>query len=78
MVAVLVDKDLHWRDIVAILIIGAVVSAYLIPALNIYLGLTPEMSNFIGFTIGFSARAVILQMKDRFAKKVADRIVDSI
>lgn len=77
-VAILVDKDLHWRDGLAILIIWAVVSAYLIPALEIYLHLAPELNNFIGFITWFAARAVILQLKDRFAKRVADKIIDSI
>ena len=77
-VAVLVDKDLHWRDGVAIVIIWAVVAAYLIPALEIYFHLVPEVNNFIGFITGFIARAVILRMKDRFAQRIADKIVWSI
>lgn len=77
-VAILVDKNLHWRDILAILIVWAVVSAYLIPALEIYLHLAPELNNFIGFITWFVARAVIIHLKDRFAKRVADRILETI
>ncbi len=77
-VAVLVDKHLTWRDGIAIIIIWAVVSAYLIPALEIYFHLIPEVSRFIGFITGFIARAVILKMKERFAQRIADKIVDAI
>lgn len=77
-VAVLVDKDIHWRDGMAIVIIWAAVSAYLIPALEIYFHLAPELNNFIGFITGFIARAVILKMKERFAQRIADKIVDAI
>lgn len=77
-VAVLVDKQLHWKDGIAIVIIWAVVSSFLIPALEIYLHLAPELNNFIGFITWFIARAVILHLKDRFAQRIADKIVDSI
>ena len=77
-VAVLVDKDLHWKDGIAIVIIWAVVSSFLIPALEIYFHLAPELNNFIGFITWFIARAVILKLKERFAQQIADKIISSI
>lgn len=77
-VAVLVDRHLNWRDGIAIVIIWMAVSAYLIPALEIYFHFLPEMSNFIGFITWFTARAVIIKMKERFEQRIADRIIESI
>jgi len=74
--AYLVDKNMHWRDGVALVVIGGVSSFYLVPAIIQYGGLSGEMASFIAYCVGIISRAVILQVKDKMATMISDKIVN--
>ena len=74
--ACLVDKNLHWRDGVALVIVGGVSSFYLVPAIIQYAWLSPEIASFIAYCVGIISRAVILQVKDKMATMISDKIVN--
>lgn len=69
----LIDKDLHWRDGVALVVIGGASSFYLIPALEGYLHLTAAMASFCAYTTGIISRAFIVRAKDRYIKALVDK-----
>lgn len=73
-VAVLLDEKIWRKESVAIIIIWAITSFYLIPAIEQYIWATPEMSNFFWFVIWFSARAIIVKLRSKFIDKIGEKI----
>lgn len=65
----LLDRDMHWRDGLALVVIGAISSYYLIPALVEHTNLTASAASFIAYMVGITARSLILYARDRFANK---------
>lgn len=65
----LLDPHMHWRDGVALVIIGGIASFYLIPALLEHTNLSAPGASFIAYMVGTNARTIILYAKDKFTKK---------
>lgn len=74
----MVDKDLHWRDGIALVIIGGICSYYLVPAMVGYFGLSVESSSFLAFFTWIMARSVIIEAKKRLTKVVVDKAENMI
>lgn len=73
----LLDRDMHWRDGMALVVIGAIASYYLIPALTEHTSLSASAASFIAYMVGITARSIIIYAKDKFTSK-AKREIDSI
>jgi hypothetical protein len=74
----LLDRDMHWRDGMALVVIGAISSYYLIPALLEHTNLSAGSTSFIAYMTGISARAIIIYARDKFtnrAKVQIDRVI---
>lgn len=69
----LVDRDLHIRDGIALVIIWWACSYYLIPALVDHFSLSEHTASFLAFFTGIIARQVIIEAKKRLAKKIVDK-----
>ena len=65
--AYLVNPSMHWRDGLALMIIGGMSSYYLIPALTEYLSLSIATASFIGYVTGLIAQGFIIRAKDRIS-----------
>lgn len=74
----LVDRDLHLRDGLALVIIGWACSYYLIPALVAHFSLSEQTASFLAFFTGIIARQVIIEAKRRLAKKIVDKAVKAL
>lgn len=69
----LVDRELHWRDWLALVIIWWACSYYLIPALVDHFAFSEHTASFLSFFTGIIARQVIIEGKKRLAKKIVDK-----
>lgn len=65
----LLDRDMHWRDGLALVVVGAIASYYLIPALVEHTNLTASSASFIAYMVGITARSLIIYARDKFTKK---------
>ena len=74
----LVDRELHWRDGMALVIIGGACSYYLIPALVEHFSFSPNTANFMAFLTWILARSVIIEAKRRLAKKIVDKAAKAL
>lgn len=74
----LVDRDLHLRDGIALIIIWWACSYYLIPALVDRFALSEHTASFLAFFTGIIARSVIIEAKRRLAKKIVDKAVKAL
>lgn len=70
----LLDRDMHWRDGMALVVIGAISSYYLIPALLEHTQLSAGSTSFIAYMTGISARAIIIYARDKFTTKAQGQI----
>ena len=74
----LVDRELHWRDGMALVIIWWACSYYLVPAVVEHFSFSPNTANFMAFLTWVLARSVIIEAKRRLAKKIVDKAAKAL